>query len=536
MATRSDLPTFTVRENWEEIFQAPAQAALESLLPDFIRRRRWFGNIARAIRSAGLRAVVRIPCLDSLVFFTLVQIDFAQGEPAFYALPLTLVAGSRAEAIPVHESLARLDGAVSGILVDALADAAFAATLLEAIGGNKTFQSDRGQICATSTSHYATLRGPADFPLVPRISLAEQSNTSIIFGDKLIMKCFRRLQEGINPDLEISSYLSRQGFLHTPAMAGTIEFHNKTGKEPVTLAILQAFVPNQGDAWQHTLKELGQFHQEILAKQMQVPEIPTGRLLDLAQAEPPDDVRQRLGPALDSAWLLGQRTAELHLALAGGKEPDFVPEPFTHQDQQALFEDLCELHGRAFSLLQSSLAGLSQIVREEARQLLDRSETIPGQLQRMVHVSLTGQRIRCHGDYHLGQVLFTGKDFVIIDFEGEPTRPLAERRQKTSPLRDVAGMIRSFHYAAHSPLPDKGGLLPKPGAQFWYSWNSATFLRAYLAIAASGTMLPDNNAELKLLLDTYLWEKAMYELAYELNHRPAWVGIPLRGINQLLLE
>ena len=535
MAAWSKLPTITIQGSWEELFRTSGRCALDALLPEYLRPRRWFGSKAATIRAATLREVVPIPCDDSRVFFNLVHVDFAYGEPELYALPLTLVSGSRAEAIQPYAVLARAEGAAHGLLVDALVEPSFSATLLEAIGGNRTFGSAHGEIRAGPTSHYAALRGPASVPLVPKINQAEQSNTSIIFGDKLILKCFRRLQEGINPDLEVSSFLSRQGFPHTAPVAGAIEFQPNSGKEPVTLAFLQAFVPNQGDAWQYTLKELGQFHEAIRKQQIQVPETPPGHLLDLAQAEPSAVIRECLGPALDSARLLGRRTAELHLALAKGEDPEFIPEPFTAQDQQSLYQSLSELYARAFALLRSCVADLSPVVREDAVQVLARSGTIPARLECIVHGPLTGQRIRCHGDYHLGQVLFTGNDFVIIDFEGEPARPLAERRRKTSPLRDVAGMIRSFHYAAHSPLAEHGAL-PAPWAHFWYSWISATFLQAYLATMAAESILPRTRSELELLLDTFLLEKAMYELAYELNHRPDWVGIPLRGIDQLLGE
>jgi maltose alpha-D-glucosyltransferase/alpha-amylase len=200
--------------------------------------------------------------------------------------------------------------------------------------------------------------------------------------------------------------------------------------------------------------------------------------------------------------------------LAKGREPSFGPEPFTSRDQQSLYQEVRDLDSRVFDLLRGRLADLPEAVREEARQVLERARSIPDRLGRIQEGPLTGQRIRCHGDYHLGQVLFTGQDFVIIDFEGEPARPLAERRRKSSPLRDVAGMIRSFHW--------------------WYSWASAAFLGAYQTAAACGSFLPASRQELELLLDTYLLEKAMYELAYELNHRPDWVRIPLRGIGQLL--
>jgi maltose alpha-D-glucosyltransferase/alpha-amylase len=251
-----------------------------------------------------------------------------------------------------------------------------------------------------------------------------------------------------------------------------------------------------------------------------------------------------IGGYLQSAELLGRRTAELHLALASSSEdPSFAPEPLTLLRQRSIYQSMRGLAARVFPALAKALDGLSEPVRSEARSLLEREDAALARLRRMVDRPITGVVQRCHGDFHLGQVLYTGKDFVIIDFEGEPARPLTERRLKRSPLRDAAGLLRSFHYAAYAALRNQvaQGMVHAERAaavdtwvRYWYAWVSAAFLRAYTDTAAQGPILPGTPEELQLLLDCLLLEKAMYEVEYELNHRPDWVGLPVRGMLQAL--
>src|SRR6185436_6918081 len=234
---------------------------------------------------------------------------------------------------------------------------------------------------------------------------------------------------------------------------------------------------------------------------------------------------------------------ELHIALAAGEDRDFAPEPFSELYQRSLFDSMRKQASRSFRLLHLRLETLSPADRQTAERILAAESAVTDRFRRLVGAKLTAERVRTHGDYHLGQVLFTGKDFVIIDFEGEPSRPLSERRLKRSPLRDVAGMLRSFHYAAYARLFEESaaGVVTGPAlaeleswARFWERWISAAFLRAYLDRAQGASFVPPSRQELAVLLDVYILEKAVYELQYELNNRPAWVGIPLQGILQIL--
>ena len=244
------------------------------------------------------------------------------------------------------------------------------------------------------------------------------------------------------------------------------------------------------------------------------------------------------GGYLESARLLGRRTAELHAALASDHEDSrFAPEPFTSFYQRSLYQSMRTLTQGVFRVLRSKARDIPQAI-----QVMDLQGAIEERFRSILAPKIEASRIRCHGDYHLGQVLYTGKDFVIIDFEGEPARPLSERRIKRSPLTDVAGMIRSFHYAAYTALIGQtGGAIPvdnpailEPWALFWYSWVSAEFLRSYLEMAETDAFLPPSREHLRTLLDAFLLEKALYELAYEVNNRPQWVRIPIEGVIQLL--
>ena len=269
------------------------------------------------------------------------------------------------------------------------------------------------------------------------------------------------------------------------------------------------------------------------------PALPRRRsLLDLAHDGVPQLATESFGAYLDLARLMGRRTAELHAALGSEKDdPRFAPEPFTALYQRSLYQSMRTLTQGVFRTLRSKVRDIPQAV-----QVLDLQGTIEERFRRVLQPKLEALRIRCHGDYHLGQVLYTGRDFVIIDFEGEPARPLSERRIKRSPLTDVAGMIRSFHYAAYTALmAQTGGAIPvdnpallEPWALFWYWWVSAAFLQSYLEVAGAAAFLPPSREDLQTLLDLFLLEKALYELGYEVNNRPQWVRIPIEGVVQLL--
>jgi len=541
----------TLAETEEKLFVKENWFVLEAVLLDYIRGRRWFRGKARASWALQILDVIPIHSPEVAANLVLIEVEYTEGDPETYILPLTSAPAEQAGEIMAeypHASIARLkpgkeDGDNESLLYDALVNKNFCKFLIEAIGRRRRFKGKAGEVLASRTQVFRNVRGPAEVSLEPVPVKVEQTNTSVVYGDRLILKLFRRMEEGINPELEIGRFLTeRTAFPHISQVAGALEYHRKKG-EIITLATLQSFVPNEGDAWQYALDFLNRYFEYVLAHPtVQVPPIPEKHLLLLLK-EPPALAQETIGPYLISAQLLGRRTAELHVALASAPDdPEFAPEPFSLIYQNSLCHAMRSFATQTLQLLREQLKELPEEFRENAQQVLDSEESIMQRFQLLRNRKISAARIRCHGDYHLGQVLYTGKDFVIIDFEGEPARPLSERRIKRSPLRDVAGMVRSFHYAAHSTLLHQSSLALKPEdlpalehwAQFWYVWVSSSFLMSYLNGIEQAQLLPDDPEQLRILLDAYLLEKAVYEVGYELNNRPHWLKVTLQGILQLL--
>ncbi len=542
----SDLPALAVSGAWDDVFAGAAREALEAVLPRFMLPRRWFGSKARTIR--GVHVFEAIPILAA-AYLALVRVEYVEGEPETYVLPIAFAAGASAETLAQERPAAVIAGLRTeqerGILYDAVWNPDFCRALLTAIGEGRQIAGASGDVAATATSALSRLTGDTAQPLPVKVLGVEQSNTSIRFGEQLIMKLYRRLEVGLNPDQEIGQFITEKtGFDNVPPVAGALEFRRRepAGGEPITLALLQGFVRNRGDAWAYSLDSLADYFVAVRQRGGEVAMedlvLPQATLLELAPGEVPALAEQWIGAYLDSARLLGRRTAELHLALASDPtDPVFAPEPFTADFQAYLHRSMRGLTDRIMQLLRARFESLPEAGRTDAQQVLALEAPIAARFDALAQQPIHALRSRIHGDYHLGQVLYTGADFMIIDFEGEPARPLSERRMKRSPLQDVAGMLRSFHYAAYAAyfaLEQDGTPPPEleTWARFWHLWVSVAYLKTYLEVVNGAAFLPASPEELKLLLDVYLVEKAVYELGYELNNRPDWVKIPLQGILQ----
>jgi trehalose synthase-fused probable maltokinase len=547
-ASRSDLPTLECPSawDWDRAIGGQLQGPLEAAIARQIVARRWFGAKARTIRGVKIVEAIAITPDTRLL---LLEIEFTTGPSEVYQVPLGYVASDRAEqvvAANADQAWARVRIAGSreaALLIDPLIDADFCRSLLAIVGSQAPLPGLRGEISTWRSAAFHTLADQPEQHLSPSLIDAEQSNSSVAFGEHLILKLYRRLESGSNPDVEIAAYLTERGFAHTAALAGTIEYR-RANELPWTLAALLAFVPNQGDAWRHMLARMEEFLARSIPLQDepgQQAELPGDRLQQAARRPIPPLAWQLLGRSLNDAELLGTRTAEMHLALAVETDnPDFAPEPFSKVDQSQWCSDASALSVETFALLRKQLPGLNAAVGEVAARVLALEPARNEQLRRIATEPIHAAKIRCHGDYHLGQVLVAGDDFVIIDFEGEPSRPLAQRRQKLLALRDLAGMIRSFHYAACSGAASAIAQSLGDGdriqrlAQDWYQWMSAGFLGAYLRAAKGAVFLPASDGELDRLLEACLLEKAVYELRYELNNRPDWVYLPLGALVDLL--
>ena len=484
-----------------------SRALLErEVLPGYIARCRWFGGKAREPRAYKVRELVAVSAAPDAARLALVEIAYGSGPAETYLLPLQCAVGARAEALERETPggiIARFrDG---GVLFDAVHDAEFRAALFTVIAGGGEVG---GALIGVPGS------GLAESAPASRVLAVEQSNTAIIYGERVFLKLYRRLEEGVNPDAEILRFLGARNYPHVPPFCGALEFR-RAGRESQVLALATGMVANDGDAWSFTLRELTRQLGCVLAG-------------DARAAE------QIEAAYLARAAQLGERTGALHRALAA--DADFAPEPLTAADFAELAETVNITADQVLTGIAARRDALDPATRALAAELRAAEPALRTRIAALGARPVAAAKTRTHGDYHLGQVLNTGADFVIIDFEGEPARPLAERRRKRSPLRDVAGMLRSLHYAAHSALgsfPERRAEL-EPHAERWHERARAAFLDAWTTTTADALFVPAERAEFTRLLDAFLLEKALYEVAYELNNRPAWLAIPLRGVLQLL--
>jgi maltose alpha-D-glucosyltransferase/alpha-amylase len=534
--------------DWESVFAASCRLFDERLLPDFLPRQRWFGAKSRTIATVSITdwAQLNAPHGVSMVL-AMIDIAYAEGEPECYLLPLALLFGDAGNALreahPVAIVAPVLGPESTGVLVDATYIPEAASALLDLIAHGEELPMRNGILRGLPSSRFAELQGDDSAALPPRRSSAEQSNTSLLFDDRLIMKLFRRQQFGPNPDTEIGRYLTEESaFRNIAPFAGSIEY-TLDGKPPATIAMLQGLVENEGDGWQWTLYELTRYYEGIHALRFPVSELPKATEAIDPGGRAMHAARDVAGIYLGAAYTLGRRTAEMHLALAQPtSHAAFAPEVLGEHDLRELERELTEHGARAFDILRGSMQRFgedSEATVELAGLVLSRRRAILAKFSALSTGRTRALRIRVHGDYHLGQVLRAKGDFVLLDFEGEPARSLAERRAKQSPLKDVAGMLRSFSYSAYTALDQIAARRPQdrdvlePWARMWEAAASSEFLAAYRETTAGSAIVPADQSAFDALLDVYLLDKALYELVYELNNRPDWVSIPLSGILKL---
>ncbi len=551
-------PLLDVFGEWTEIFDDRHRFQLESALQSWLPSRRWFGGKARTIKAVHVREIVPVPMSSPAAppaetekaVFAFLQVEYVQTEPEIYVLPLACARDKAAESL-AHDSaplvVARLNfvpASQTGVLYDAVVNKDFCRALFELFSAQKNLAGQFGQLEATHTPEFEKIAAEGG-ALESSAAKVEQSNSSIVFGEKLILKFFRKLDFGVNPELEILRFLSANKFPATPPLAGALEY--RAGREePGTVAVLTLFVPKARDAWEYTLHALEKFYERVqtLPPEQNRPQLPGARITRLAAAELSDPAKSLLDTYGESARVIGELTAAMHLALASETENKrFTPEPFTPHAQRGLFQSMRNLTRQNFQLLNWQLNLLPPEVQAQAKRVLALEPDILKKLREICDRRLDVVRIRQHGDYHLGQILYTGKDFLVIDFEGEPAVSISERRLKRSPLKDVASMIQSFHYAAFAALlkhVERGTLSEgqlqtmTSWARFWARWVSAIFYKAYLKTSGAAPFLPAAQADLQMMTEVLLLRNAIYELGYELNNRPDWVKIALQEILELM--
>jgi trehalose synthase-fused probable maltokinase len=503
-----------VKSRFDELFTGSTRAELEARLASYIGPRRWFRSKTRALAGASLAHVVSLPIDGADVAVTIVRLRYSQGDDDEYVLPLTWVHGDTGEHLAQtkpHLVVGSVDVAGEAgprWLVDALGERHALDGLLALVARGAVVSGDG---CTLTFRALDASLVTLDLTVAePRPVATEQSNTSIVFGQTCILKVVRKLENGASPDLEMGEFLTRAGYAHTPRLLAAVEIEGP-GSEPATVGMVHAFVANEGDAWSHTVTAIATAAADG----------------ELAVVE----------ESLAFVRPLATRVAEMHAALAAPtSDARFSAEPIERPEREALGFAVERSLEAAWALVEEHAARLSHADLARLHALRKQAASYRDCVARFIAGGFRCEKTRVHGDLHLGQVLATGDDFVLIDFEGEPARPLAERKAKRSPAVDVAGMLRSLHYASVAATRTKTAAeIPMQAfADRWYRLARRDFLRAYHDAAQVRSVLPDDPSGREVLLRFCLLEKCVYELHYELNNRPDWVAIPLLGLESLL--
>ena len=535
---------------WNRIFSPERKHLLERILPDYLAQRRWYRGKDRTPSMVEIVDTVPIGDGRPRAVILLVRVRYTEGDPEMYSLPLAYIPGKRGRRLQhtapleVLTQLATSEG--EGVLTGAPLEKDFCEALWKAVAHRRQFRGRAGTITATPTRSFRKIIGAGARTPTPGLLEGERGNISILFGKRAVLKLFRRLEEGRNPEQEIGTFLTdRVPFPHAPHLAGFLEYRSREG-EPMSLGVLQGYVANEGDAWHYTVDILERFYERMASRPLggAAPKLPARSPLEAAEKEIPDLARDLIGVYLESARLLGLRTAEFHVALSSVKDdPAFTAEPFTSLYQRSIFQSLRNQADQVFDLLKKRVDALPEEFRASAVAVVARKEEVIARYRSALRKKISALKTRIHGNYWLGEVLHTGKDFVIVDFEGRPACPLGTRRIKRSPLHDAAGMVYSFRNAAHTALGiciSAGGVpwnrraVLKRYAEFWIFWVSTAFLQAYLRAAAAGSFLPRDISESASLLDMYLLETAIIELGDNLSERPERAVQHLAEISRIL--
>lgn len=538
-------------DSWKGLLEPELLNELQSkILYTYLQKMRWFGGKGRLVENISIIKHARIPLQQDLyaVIF-LIEVQYNSGLPETYQLPVAFGKAETANKISDNcpqAVICRLNiQGEEGILYDAIYGLEFQQVVLHKMSHNQSV-SLKNSVIEFYGSKLLKRHVQTNQKVVPRVLSGEQSNTAITYDGKFFLKFFRKVDRAINPDLEMVQFLTEHAkFKNVPNFIGAIEW--KYENAGMVLGLMQEMIDSSTDAWTYVIDRLNDFYERILSQnEMLSPPIQVNlNYLDpITYDELPTEMKELFeAPVAERARMLGERTGEMHLALAAGDDfPNFKSEPYSLHYQRSLYAGLQSLVRRAFDNQAQNLSRLAPDVREEAEEVLALKDDILNLFKDIYKHKIDVVKIRIHGDFHLGQVLFTGKDFYITDFEGEPARTYSERRLKRSPLRDVAGMIRSFHYAAYGGLlldnqirtEDVSRLVPY--AESWYHATSGFFLNAYLDTVKGSGFVPKLKEDMHILMTTFLLEKAVYELTYEMNNRPDWVVIPLRGIKELVRQ
>ena len=519
--TWAEFETLVVTDGWNSLLHGRSKSVLErDVLPAFLASRRWYAERGNPPTTHIVEAIpIGAGSPDSGIALLEAK---GKRETANYLLPMTIkwTRFDREQQNPNALAAVRR-GPREGTLLDATTDASFVALLLENLRAARTVEDEQRRLEFAPTQRFPD-KGPITVQDVHAVD-TEQSNTTVLVGADYVIKLFRRLERGLNPEIEVGRFLTETvAFAHIPPLLGSVELEENGARSAV--AVVHGFLQNQGDAWTVTSHYLDRFVEEQ-------------RLLTAEAAGHSDE---------EAAYLrrvdqVGRRVAELQLALASRDDiVDFAPEPISANDVRSWAETLLQRAGRAFDDLARRRSELSEGDRQLVDALLSYRAALPGRLRELLPETVDAMKIRHHGDFHLGQMLIVKDDVSIIDFEGEPRRSIEDRRRKAPAARDVAGLIRSIDYSATAALeralksaPDEHGKLAR-ALEAWREHAAAAFMAAYRSSLTDTRLWPQPLEDADRLLDFFLLEKAFYEIEYELAHRPDWLRVPLAGTWRIL--
>lgn len=527
--------TFEFKTTWETCFEDDnfVKVFSSDILENYIINKRWYGGKASTLKYIEVVDQFKITSKKNTYYGVLLEVNFKEAFYQHYFMPLAFMAKEELDTSTVIAPVVM--GKQIGYLVDALHQEDFRKLLFDNIVKSKETPGLKLVFHKGSTIEKEDYQSS-------RFMGLEQSNTSIIYNDSFVLKIFRRIYVSTNPDYEISRFLTeRMHFENTPRYTGSINLALAEGN--ITLGLMQELVSNQGDAWKFMLEQIDGVFDNLKRKKIKIDKLPDIAMFKrLRINEIPPEIIDWVGLSLFlRIQTLALRTAEMHIALGSDiHETAFTPTTYNGDYTVWLKNRMLYQFQNRLNIIENSLHKLDGLALELAHQFMENKKLVRKHFVDFDWTKMKSERIRIHGDYHLGQVLVNGDDFYILDFEGEPESTIRDRKVKQPPLKDVAGMFRSFHYAIYATIfnnkekyPFEQEELFKAG-EILYKYFVGVFLETYIEKAQSGNLNIGYNHEIDFLLKYCLLEKAVYELGYELNSRPRWAVIPLRGIQSIM--
>ncbi len=529
--------TYDFNESWEELLDNGSflKLFLSDVLEAYIVKQRWFGGKASTIKYIELAEYFKIQQNGEIYFGLILEVDFVEAFYQHYFLPIAFVTDENFA--PKDRILPISIKNQKGFIIDAVNLEAFRKLVFERIA--TALPKD-----TTKVQYHKSLSFTNPVYKSSRFMGLEQSNTSLVYNEKYVLKFFRRIFSDKNPDYEMSRFLSeKKEFKNTPSYLGSINLVD-ADNDYITIALMQEMVPNQGDAWDYMLKELLTVFLNIKAKGISINTFPETELYQRLTIEdvPPQIIDWAGSNLFKQIQTLAKRTAEMHIALGSEfEETAFAPSRFNGDYTVWLKNRLIHQFQNRLNIIENNLHKLDGLALELAQDFLNKKNKIRKRFTAFDWTKLKGERIRVHGDFHLGQILVKDNDFYMLDFEGEPESTIRDRKVKQPPLKDVAGLFRSFHYAIYATLfnnKDSFSTIPQEHlfkvGETLYSYITGVFLGTYVTETQNANLNLGYNQERIFILKYCLLEKAVYELGYELNSRPKWAIIPLKGISNII--